>query len=243
MISPAQQRQRVGAGRGAHARPQLLGHARAADDVAPLEHVDAQARPARDRRRRRGRCAPRRRRRRRRCGAQCGPSGGAALARHVVADELRARRISRAPRRRLAVSAARHGPSSSSRRETSKSASLPRTPRLDEVDVDESFAHGRHPPWDSGRICGVRGSGGGPSPWRRGALRSRSPSGGEGGARPRPPRRRAARWRRASPARRRAPPSARRTEQQRAQQVGEHGRGRRGPVGRRSARPRRRRRR
>ena len=39
----AQQRERVGARRGAHAGPQLLGHARAADDVAPLEHLDVEA--------------------------------------------------------------------------------------------------------------------------------------------------------------------------------------------------------
>ena len=46
MISRAQQRERVGARRGAHAGPQLLGHARAADDVAALEdlHVEPGAR-------------------------------------------------------------------------------------------------------------------------------------------------------------------------------------------------------
>ena len=60
MISRAQQRQRVGAGRGAHARPQLLGHAGAADDVAPLEHLDVEARRGPGRRRRPGRCGRRR---------------------------------------------------------------------------------------------------------------------------------------------------------------------------------------
>jgi hypothetical protein len=39
---PAQQRQRVRARRRAHAGPQLLGHARAADDLAPLEHEDVE---------------------------------------------------------------------------------------------------------------------------------------------------------------------------------------------------------
>ena len=44
MISRAQQRKRVGAGRGAHAGPQLLGHAGAADEVAALEHLHVEAR-------------------------------------------------------------------------------------------------------------------------------------------------------------------------------------------------------
>ena len=60
MISPAQQRQRVGARRRADAGPQLLGHAGAADEVAALEAPRRRARRAPGRRRRRGRCGPRR---------------------------------------------------------------------------------------------------------------------------------------------------------------------------------------
>ena len=45
-----QQRERVGARRGADAGPQLLGHACAADDVAPLEDLDVEAGPGEVRR-------------------------------------------------------------------------------------------------------------------------------------------------------------------------------------------------